>query len=138
MMKQPHIGREKPWHQDAVYWGYEPNEFISAMVALDAATVDNGVLQVVPGSHKHGALSHQGAELQVELGSEQQERTTNVPMESGDILMFHSLTLHASQPNRSDHQRRMCIFSYMAPFFRFTGEGKEPERIPIHEVVSPS
>jgi hypothetical protein len=134
MMKQPLIGREKPWHQDAVYWPYEPNEFISATVALDSATLENGVLQVVPGSHLDGALPHRGAELQVDLTPELQERTINVPMEPGDILMFHSLILHASEPNRSDRQRRLCIFSYMAPHFTFCGEGKDPQqRITIYQ-----
>jgi phytanoyl-CoA hydroxylase len=133
MMKQPRVGREKPWHQDAVYWEYEPNEFISAMTALDDARVENGALQVVPGSHQFGALEHHGKELQVELSQELQEKATYVPMAAGDVLMFHSLILHASEPNRSERPRRMCIFSYMAPHFRYTGDGDATPRMKIFE-----
>jgi hypothetical protein len=131
MMKQGKVGREKPWHQDAVYWNYEPNEFISAMTAIDDARVENGALQVIPGSHKRGAVKHRGVELQINLTMEQQGQTTYVPLDAGDVLMFHSLLLHASEPNRSVDQRRMSIFSYMAPYFTYTGEGDPPERICI-------
>ena len=132
MMKQGRIGREKPWHQDAVYWSYEPNEFISAMTALDDASAENGALQVIPGSHRQGAVKHRGAEgLQIDLTEELQQRTMYVPLGAGDVLMFHSLLLHASESNRSDKQRRLTIFSYMAPYFIYTGHGDPPERIKV-------
>ncbi len=131
MMKQGKVGREKPWHQDAVYWEYEPNEFISAMTAIDDAKIGNGALQVIPGSHRRGAVKHHGAELQIDLTEELQNQTTYVPLEAGDVLMFHSLLFHASEPNRSEDQRRMSLFSYMAPYFTYTGEGDPPERIRI-------
>lgn len=133
MMKQAKVGREKPWHQDAVYWPYEPNDFVSAMTALDAADPDNGCLQVVPGSHHLGALDHHGKELQVTLSEEQQAETLYVPLQPGDTLIFHSLLLHGSEPNHSDRHRRVCILSYMSPDFTWTGEGERPKVPTIYD-----
>ena len=48
------------WHQDYGYWildGVEPR-LVSVMVLLDRATINNGSLMVVPGSHKWGRLEH--------------------------------------------------------------------------------
>jgi ectoine hydroxylase-related dioxygenase (phytanoyl-CoA dioxygenase family) len=125
MMKPARVGREKPWHQDSVYWPWDPMACISAMTALDDASPENGCLQVVPRSHLK-ALQHYGKELQCDV-SEFQDRTTYVPLEAGDILIFHGLMLHASEPNRSDQDRRVCIVSYKTPDLKYIGKGEPPE-----------
>ena len=63
MMKQAHVGREKPWHQDGVYWPFRPYNQVSAFCPLDPCTQENGALQVIPGSHVC-AREHFGAEHQ--------------------------------------------------------------------------
>lgn len=133
MMKQARVGREKPWHQDAVYWPYTPMEQASAMTALDPADAANGCLQVIPGSHRWGPLPHAGAELRVTLTPEQQAQTAYVPLAAGDTLVFHALLLHASEPNTSDRHRRVCIFSYMPPHLTWTGTGPRPVHPIVHD-----
>ena len=129
MMKPARVGREKPWHQDSSYWPWEPMSLISAMTALDDATPENGCLQVIPGTH-HDVLQHYGKELQVDIDDAMQARTVYVPLKAGDTLLFHSLLLHASEPNRSDRDRRVCIFSYKTPKVEFIGNG-EPYPCPL-------
>ena len=84
MMKQARVGREKPWHQDSVYWPWKPYRQVSAFIALDAMTPENGCLQVIPGTH-HEALPHHGKESQVALTPEQQQQTLYVPLQPGDV-----------------------------------------------------
>ena len=44
--------KEIPWHQDFNYWPLEPPIIISAWIAVDAATLENSCLQIIPGSHR--------------------------------------------------------------------------------------
>lgn len=124
MMKPARVGREKPWHQDSSYWPWEPMNLISAMTALDRATPQNGCLQVIPRTHTE-ALQHYGKELRVDIDEAMQARTRYVPLEAGDTLLFHSLLLHASEPNRSAQDRRVCIISYKNDRVDFIGKGEE-------------
>ena len=82
------------------------------------ARPENGCLQIVPGSH-HEALQHYGGELRVDIDDRLQAQTCYVPLKPGDTLMFHSLLLHASEPNHSNEDRRACICSYKTPSVTF-------------------
>ena len=89
-------------------------------VALDDATVDNGCLRVVRGSHQLGRLEHE------HLGSQQIADRQRVAwaleemdevaceMTAGSVLYFHGNILHASNPNRTRDASRWClIFAYV-------------------------
>ena len=129
MMKPARVGREKPWHQDSSYWPWEPMSLVSAMTALDDATPENGCLQIIPGTH-HDVMQHFGQELQVEIDEAMQARTRYVPLNAGDTVLFHSLLLHASEPNHSEQNRRVCIISYKTPYTEYIGKG-EPRECPL-------
>src|SRR5688500_11809685 len=61
MLKEAHSGGAWEWHQDYGYWydqGFAFPRMMSAFVALDEATVANGCLQVLKGSHLLGRLEH--------------------------------------------------------------------------------
>ena len=46
------------WHQDVTYWGLEPPEAHTAWIAIDDSDVENGCMQIIPGSHKDGIVTH--------------------------------------------------------------------------------
>ena len=46
------------WHQDSTYWGLDPDDVITAWVAFTDATLENGCMQVIPGTHKTEQLPH--------------------------------------------------------------------------------
>jgi len=59
LLKPPFHGAEKPWHQDTAYFDYTPlGGVIGVWIALDGATVENGCMQVIPGSHLAGPAQH--------------------------------------------------------------------------------
>ena len=126
MMKPARIGREKPWHQDSVYWPVEPRNLVSAMTALDDTTPENGALQVVPGSHRQ-MHQHVGEELMIQLSDAQWKETRYVSLQAGDTLLFHSMLLHASEPNLSELDRRVCIVSYLPGDAQYVGQGDQPD-----------
>jgi len=62
MIKEPKVGGKWAWHQDFGYW-YQvgclnPDAMFSSILAIDKATIENGCLQVLKGSHKLGRLAH--------------------------------------------------------------------------------
>ncbi|HTE19376.1 MAG TPA: phytanoyl-CoA dioxygenase family protein, partial [Armatimonadota bacterium] len=123
MMKPARHGSAKPYHQDSAYWAIDPPALCSAWIALDDATLENGCMRVLPGSHTWGVMEHKHlADFQVEEDRLDVSREVAVPLEAGGVLLFHSLLLHATNPNHSDRPRRGMICSYMSARSRYTGD----------------
>jgi len=99
-------------HQDApAFAGLLDTLFITAMLVLDSANALNGALEYAPGSHKRGLLP-QGPDLTLPEDQEDTFAWKTIVAESGDLVLFNSLLLHRSGPNRSSTQRRAAFFTY--------------------------
>jgi len=130
MQKEPHTGGAWEWHQDYGYWyknGFlYPEAMISVMVALTEATVENGCLQVLPGTHRMQRFEHtfvgeqQGADQAFVEEARKHSELVYVTLQPGDVLFFHANLLHRSDANRSDKARWSIIsaynLSYNVPF----------------------
>ncbi|MBV7338921.1 phytanoyl-CoA dioxygenase family protein [Chloroflexi bacterium TSY] len=123
MLKEPHSGGAWEWHQDYGYWynqGYAYPRMMSAFVALDPATRENGCLQVLHSSHLLGRLDHTevgsqtGAEIERMRRIEEMLERIYCEMSPGSVLFFHCNLLHGSAPNESDQSRRSFIICYNA------------------------
>ena len=124
MMKEPRVGGAWEWHQDYGYWYKNqflfPDQMVSVMVAINAATVENGCLQVIKGSHKLGRVEHGFAGEQVGADQTMVDNALKtmelvyVELEPGDTLFFHSNLLHRSDANLSDKPRWAFISAYNA------------------------
>lgn len=127
MMKPPHHGSAKPYHQDSAYWPIDPPDLVSVWMALDDATLENGCMRVIPGSHTGGVLEHKHLQdYQVDEAGLDISHEVAVPLKSGGCLFFHSLLLHATAPNHSPHPRRSMIISAMSARSRYTGPEPTP------------
>ncbi|XP_069068479.1 uncharacterized protein [Pleurodeles waltl] len=116
----PHRGEAAPyvaWHQDIKYWGFEGGPVASAWLALDDVDTENGVLWIIPGSHKQGVLEHRTAMTPGNVLSSNQEiprhlvdaeRAVACPLQAGQMSIHDGRTVHASEPNMS--HRRRCGF----------------------------
>jgi phytanoyl-CoA hydroxylase len=113
--KQPHIGGEVRWHQDATYLYTEPAGLLGLWFALEDATLDNGCLWVQPGGHR-GPLRER---FVAEAGATQLHRLDNtpwpgpgeglpLPVPAGTLIVFDGRLPHYSAPNRSG-QRRLAF-----------------------------
>jgi ectoine hydroxylase-related dioxygenase (phytanoyl-CoA dioxygenase family) len=123
MLKEARSSGAWEWHQDYGYWYQDGDVFprlMSAFVALDEATRENGCLQVLRGSQKLGRLEH--SVIDAQQGSNV-SRTTQVEdlfervycmMKPGSVLFFDCNLLHVSSPNESDFHRRAFIICYNA------------------------
>ena len=105
-----HSHGEVPWHQDYNYWPIDPLINISAWVAVDAVTIENSGVQIIPGSQKkilrHVSAPH-GMDFQDMADPEAFDTGAAVSMElkPGEFFLFSERTLHRSAPNTSGKRR---------------------------------
>ncbi len=114
LLKPPGIGSEKPWHQDCAYFDVPPDcGVVGVWIALDPATVDNGCMHLIPGSHRPGPRLHwQRRDWQICDTDVQREGQVAVPLQPGGALLFSGLLHHGTPPNRSDKPRRALQYHY--------------------------
>ena len=121
ILKDAKVGGAWAWHQDYGYWyqnGLLFPDLCSVMIAVDAATQENGCLQVLRGSHKMGRVNHvltgdqAGADMERVNEAKKAFPLDHCEMSPGDALFFHPNLLHASAANLSDHPRWALICCY--------------------------
>jgi phytanoyl-CoA hydroxylase len=115
IFKQPAIGGEVGWHQDASFFETEPITVTTFWFAIEDATLDNGCLWAEPGGHRgeRGTLReryvHQAGSLRMEklstLPWPGTDTAVALPVEAGTLIVFHGLLPHCSAPNRSPRSR---------------------------------
>ena len=101
-------------------FGAESAVLLDMVAAVDRATVANGCLQLLRGSHHLGRFDHgtfgtqTGADpARVEAARARCE-LVHFTAEPGDAVFFHSNTLHGSAPNTSEYPRWSLIMCYNA------------------------
>ena len=124
-MKPPCGGGPKPAHQDNFYFGPDdPDGVVTAWIALDTATPENGCLHFADGSHLEPILEHcappgRPFDLQISPAVAATYTLTPAPVPSGGVSFHHGGTLHQSPDNRSEHWRRACALHYVRNDTRF-------------------
>jgi len=116
------------WHQDAAYWGLDPEEVVTAWVALSPANLESGCMKVLPGSHAESHLPHvdtfaadnlltRGQEIAVEVD---EARTVAMPLAPGEMSLHHIRLVHGSAPNLSRDRRIGLAIRYLPAHVRQT------------------
>lgn len=111
IFKQPRIGAEIGWHQDATYLYTRPSTVTGFWIALDDADRDNGCLLALPGAHR-GPLRKRFHRVGAEFVTSELDATPWPEIEPvalevprGSLVVLHGLLPHASSANRSDRPR---------------------------------
>ncbi len=107
------------WHQDYSYWTRTiPMHHLTCWIGLDDATINNGCLYYVPGSHRWGLLDKPDLAgdmdgLMQYLTDQQKEEFKPVPIElkRGHGTFHHPLLVHGSYENRSERMRRAFVLN---------------------------
>lgn len=105
------------WHQDYSYWTRtRPIAHLTAWIALDDSTVENGCVHYVPGSHRWDLLPKKGLADSMNAVSEvlsedqrQEFRPVASVLKAGQASFHHPLALHGSYENRSSRPRRGAV-----------------------------
>jgi hypothetical protein len=143
IMKEPRVGGAWTWHQDYGYWYQNGVLFpllVSASIAVDPSTRQNGCLQVIRSSHLLGRIDHiltgEQAGADKDRVGEILKRSdlVYVEMSPGDVLFFHANLLHRSDQNRSDIPRWSMICCYNAARNDPFKDSHHPRYTPLHKV----
>ncbi|WP_395669864.1 phytanoyl-CoA dioxygenase family protein [Rhodoferax sp.] len=112
IFKQPGIGGEVGWHQDATFFDTTPTSVTTFWFALEDATLHNGCLWVQPGDHRtplRERFVRHGDSITMEpLDATPWPDTTSavaLEVQAGTLVVFHGLLPHYSAPNRSASSR---------------------------------
>ncbi|MGF1623435.1 MAG: phytanoyl-CoA dioxygenase family protein [Alphaproteobacteria bacterium] len=119
--KPAKVGRRTPWHQDGEYWPIRPLATCTVWLAIDASTVENGCLRVLPGSHRprklfnHVTNDDPGLTLSQELVDSdcREADAIDLVLEPGQMSLHDVYLAHGSEPNRSDRPRRGLTLRFM-------------------------
>ncbi len=95
-------------HQDVqAGWDHYASLHITALVSIDASTVENGCLELAPGHHNSGLIGESWKPL-----PEDELEYTICPTQPGDAVFFDSFIPHRSGPNLTDKPRRVLYVTY--------------------------
>lgn len=108
------------WHQDEFYIPTRDRSLVGAWIAIDNATVENGCLWIVPGSHKSGVLhrrvpnkSDEYADVDtIDISALSKEQFLPVEVEQGSVVFFNGYTLHSSRRNITKDCFRMALVNH--------------------------
>jgi phytanoyl-CoA hydroxylase len=111
------------WHQDEDFIPTRDRSLTGAWIALDDATIENGCLWVLSGSHRPGVLWPQKFHFDKRFDCTREsfdfprDEADAVPVEvkAGSVVFFNGYLLHRSLPNRAEGKyRRALVHHYMS------------------------
>jgi ectoine hydroxylase-related dioxygenase (phytanoyl-CoA dioxygenase family) len=126
LIKQPY-GNPTAWHLDDPYWSFSSRDAISIWVALDDATLANGCMWYLPGSHKTATYDNSGigfnmADLFKIYPAWRDIEAVPAPVPAGSAVFHNGLTAHAAGANMTPRPRRAMTCGYMPDGATFNGQ----------------
>lgn len=126
LIKQP-WGNPTAWHLDNPYWSFSSRDAISIWVALDDATLENGCLYFIPGSHKTATYDNVGigqniGDLFRVYPAWGKQNAVAAPMKAGSCSFHNGLTAHGAGANMTPGYRRAMTCAYMPDGSTFNGQ----------------
>ena len=122
ILKPARHGAPTPWHQDEAYWNADLDYCsLSVWIPLQEATLENGCMQFVPGTHNWDVKPHHNINNDPRIHGleiDEQPDLSNVaicPLPAGGATFHLSRTLHYTAPNLSDTPRRAYILGFGVP-----------------------
>lgn len=117
--KQPGAATKVKFHQDFPFQPMTNDDLITALLFVDEVTLENGPLEVVPGTHKGPLFSlwHDGVftgAVADDVYENHKDRIVKCTGPAGAVCLMHSSLLHGSAPNLSDQPRTLYIATYYA------------------------
>jgi len=138
--KLPGTATKVLFHQDFNFQPMTNDDIITCLLFIDDVTLENGPLEVVPGSHKGPLYTHwhggrfTGA-VADSVMDEHGDKVVPCVGKAGSVCLMHSSLLHGSAPNLSDSSRTLYITTYYAEDARELSPNALPSTL-THELVS--
>jgi len=107
------------WHQDFPFTPHSNDDIVTALLMIDDVTIENGPLEVVPGSHKREihSLWHDGiftGAVADDVAKASAPKADRCIGPAGSVCLMHTRLLHGSTANLSKDPRTLFICVYTA------------------------
>ena len=124
---KPPFGNGTAWHLDDPYWSFDSRDAISLWVALDDATLNNGCMYYLPGTHliatyENAGIGQNMAALFKVYPEWRKIESVACPCPAGSAVFHNGLTAHGAGANMTCHPRRAMTCAYMPDESRFNGK----------------
>ncbi|TRY64173.1 hypothetical protein TCAL_10328 [Tigriopus californicus] len=122
IFKQPRVGSEVTPHQDGTFLRNDPLNLVGFWFPIDDATLENGCLWYIPGSHKLQVSRHFVRNPKKEMSDEplmvfhgenppfNDSAWVAAPVKKGSLVLIHGQVLHKSEANNSTQPRHAYTF----------------------------
>jgi ectoine hydroxylase-related dioxygenase (phytanoyl-CoA dioxygenase family) len=125
LVKQP-WANPTGWHLDNPYWSFHSRDAITIWVALDDATLENGCLWFLPGTHKSATFDNVGigpniGDLFKVYPQWREIKAVPAPMKAGSCSFHNALLAHGAGPNFTPGWRRAMTCGFMPDGSTFNG-----------------
>ena len=111
-IKEPNSLHHVTYHQDATYMGLDPQNSLTAWIALTESTRENGCVRMIQGSHLLEVQQHIdtfGEDNILTRGQQienvDEKHALDIELEPGQMSLHHARTIHGSRPNKSTERR---------------------------------
>jgi ectoine hydroxylase-related dioxygenase (phytanoyl-CoA dioxygenase family) len=123
---KPPFGNPTAWHLDNPYWSFSSPDSLSIWVALDDATLANGCMWYLPGTHKTARFDNVGIgqnqrDLFKVYPEWEQIDSVSVACPAGSAVFHNGLAAHGAGANMTRGQRRAMTCAYMPDGSTFNG-----------------
>ena len=117
--KLPGTTTKVNFHQDFPFEPMTNDDMITCLLFIDDVTLENGPLEVVPGTHKGPLYSHWHngtftGSVSDEILAEHEDKIIRCTGKAGSVCLMHASLLHGSAPNLSNKSRTLYISTYYA------------------------
>jgi phytanoyl-CoA hydroxylase len=126
LIKEP-FGNPTAWHLDNPYWSFHSRQSISIWIALEDATLENGCMWFIPGTHRMADFKNVGigqnlADLFKVYPQMAEVDPVPVPMKAGDCSFHNGLVAHGAGANMTRRRRIGMTCAYMPVGSVFNGQ----------------
>lgn len=124
---KPPYGNPTGWHLDNPYWSFSSLNALSIWVALDDATLENGCLYYLPGTHLSGRTGSVGigqnlGDLFRVYPDWLEIASVACPCPAGSAVFHNGLTAHGAGANMTNRPRRAMTCAFMPDGSTFNGQ----------------
>jgi phytanoyl-CoA hydroxylase len=124
---------KRPWanpttlHLDVPFWSFSSPDALSIWVSLDDATLENGCLYFLAGTHTRTDYRNIGITQNVNAIFNVYPQLSNLsaipaPMKAGSASFHNGLCIHGAGPNMTPRSRRAMTCAYMPQGSTFNGQ----------------
>jgi ectoine hydroxylase-related dioxygenase (phytanoyl-CoA dioxygenase family) len=131
LIKQPY-GNQTAWHLDDPYWAFYTRNSVNMWFALDDATLANGCLWYLPGTHLEASyelvkIGRNMADLFKLYPHWKEIEAVPAPCPAGSVVVHNGMVAHAAGPNMTPRPRRAMTSVYFPDGERYNGR---PDTLP--------